>query len=80
LSRYEGQFVAEGEAAEQDVASLRFRLAQANDKSKDADRRQAMVCVLSASEGWREASRKLSGAFAGDLSETPDESPDGKKE
>jgi hypothetical protein len=80
LSRYEGRFVADGEAAGQDLASLRYRLAQADNKTSEADRRQAIVCVLNAAEGWREASRKVSGAFAGECAKTTDESQDGKKE
>ena len=64
LSRYEGKF--QGEAAVSlDVSLLLGELAGQQAQLSDRDRQAAIACYLSASEGWRNASQRLGGAFAG---------------
>ena len=64
LSRYEGKF--QGEAAQSlDVSLLLAELAGQQSQLSDRDRQAAIACYLSASEGWRNASQRLGGAFAG---------------
>jgi hypothetical protein len=64
LSRYEGKF--QGEAAVSlDVSLLLAELAGQQSQLNDRDRQAAIACYLSASEGWRNASQRLGGAFAG---------------
>ena len=64
LSRYEGKF--QGEAAETlDVSRLISELSGQQSQLSDRDRQIAIACYLSASEGWRNASQRLGGAFAG---------------
>ena len=64
LSRYEGKF--QGEAAQSfDVSLLLAELAGQQSQLSDRDRQAAIACYLSASEGWRGASERLGGAFAG---------------
>jgi hypothetical protein len=86
LSRFEGPFVADAkafitdaEAAEHDLDTLLDRLAQSVGYGGEADRRQALVCVLSASHGWRKASNMLSGNFPGRPAEATDVSQIGSK-
>jgi hypothetical protein len=63
LSRYEGEF--QGEAATSlDVSRLISELAGQQAQLSDRDRQAAIACYLSASEGWRNASQRLGGAFA----------------
>jgi hypothetical protein len=64
LSRFEGKF--QGEAAQSlDVSLLLAELAGQQSQLSDRDRQTAIACYLSASEGWRSASQRLGGAFAG---------------
>jgi hypothetical protein len=62
LAKHEGEF--EGAAATSlDMAELIRALRQAG--SADAKERQAAIaCLLSASDGWRQAAKQLGGAFA----------------
>ncbi len=64
LSRYEGKFAGEV-AASLDVSRLLSELAGQQSQLSDRDRQIAIACYLSASEGWRSASQRLGGAFAG---------------
>jgi hypothetical protein len=63
LSRYEGQIQGEA-AASLDVSRLLSELAGQQSQTSDRDRQAAIACYLSASEGWRNASHRLDGAFA----------------
>jgi hypothetical protein len=63
VSREEKEFVANGEVSEPDLATLLERLAELS-TCPDEARQEAIVCLLSGSEGWREAADRLSGAFA----------------
>jgi hypothetical protein len=64
LSRYEGKF--QGEAAvSHDVSLLLAELAGQQAQLSERDRQAAIACYLSASEGWRNASQRLGGTFAG---------------
>jgi hypothetical protein len=64
LSRYEGKLAGEA-AASLDVRLLISELAVQQAQLSDRDRQAAIACYLSASEGWRSASQRLGGAFAG---------------
>ena len=64
LSRLEGKFQGEA-AASLDVSRLISELAGQQSQLSDRDRQAAIACYLSASEGWRNASQRLGGAFAG---------------
>ena len=64
LSRFEGKFQGDA-AASLDVSRLISELAGQQAQLSDRDRRHAIACYLSASEGWRNASQRLGGAFAG---------------
>ena len=64
LSRYEGKFRGEA-AASLDVSRLISELAGQQAQLSARDRQAAIACYLSASEGWRGASERLGGAFAG---------------
>jgi hypothetical protein len=64
LSRFEGKFQGEA-AASLDVSRLISEVAGQQSQLSDRDRRYAIACFLSASEGWRNASQRLGGAFAG---------------
>jgi hypothetical protein len=82
LSRFEGKF--QGEAAVSlDVSLLLAELAGQQAQLSDRDRQAAIACYLSASEGWRNASQRLGGAFAGRVFARREEgtgSGSGKKE
>jgi hypothetical protein len=64
LSRYEGEFTGKA-AASLDVSLLLAELAGQQAQLSARDRQAAIACYLSASEGWRNASQRLGGAFAG---------------
>ena len=64
LSRYEGKLAGEA-AASLDVRLLISELAVQQAQLSARDRQAAIACYLSASEGWRGASERLGGAFAG---------------
>ncbi len=64
LARYEGKLQANGEAS---AAEIRLILASHPSCAVTAsERHSALVCLLSASEGWRDAYSRAGGAFAGD--------------
>ena len=64
MSRFEGDF--SGEAAPSlDVSLLLVELAGQQAQLSARDRQRAIACYLSASAGWRNASQRLGGAFAG---------------
>jgi hypothetical protein len=67
LSRFEGDFAAAGKAT-LDARELLDLLAGCPDV-QNGERRQAIACYLSASEGWDEALKRLRGAFASDAAE-----------
>jgi hypothetical protein len=60
VSRIDGRFGA-ADGVQVDARAILAEL-EANDG--DSSRKDAVVKYLSASEGWREASAKLGGAFA----------------
>jgi hypothetical protein len=62
LARHEGEFEAAAETS-LEMGELLRALASA-DSAVDRDRQAAIACLLSASEGWREAAGRLRGAFA----------------
>jgi len=82
LSRFEGKF--QGEAAQSlDVSLLLAELAGQQSQLSDRDRQAAIACYLSASEGWRNASQRLGGTFAGRAFAKREDRPglsNGKKE
>jgi hypothetical protein len=65
LSRYEGKFAGQA-ATSLDVSALIAELAGQQAQLSARDRQAAIACYLSASEGWRNASQRLGGAFAGE--------------
>ena len=67
MSRIDGKFSAAGEAP-LDLAEL-LSVFGAQQETSVQDWRDAITCYLSASEGWRDASQRLGGAFAGDGTE-----------
>jgi len=62
LARHEGEFQAAAETS-LELDEL-LRALQSAESAADRDRQAAIACLLSASEGWREAVVRLSGAFA----------------
>ena len=61
MARFEKDFLAETE----EPLSLNELLELLNASGlEDRERENAIACYLSAGEGWREAMRKISGAFA----------------
>jgi hypothetical protein len=61
LARHEGDFRVNAEAP----LSLDELLALLGDSGKDAQSREDIIaCALSASDGWKEAVKRLGGAFA----------------
>ena len=63
MSRYEGNISGIEPASEEDLSSVLLLLTPATTAS-GPDRQEAIICLLNGSEGWREASRRLGGAFA----------------
>ncbi len=61
MSRFESEFSSAGEAR-LDLAELFAALASG--VVGDAQRRQAIACLLSAGTGWRDAAIQLGGTFA----------------
>jgi hypothetical protein len=62
LARHEGEFEAAAETSlemEELLRSLRRA-----DSASERERQAAIACLLSASEGWRDAVERLGGAFA----------------
>jgi hypothetical protein len=64
LARHENQFDA-GAEAPLSMEELLALLGPGSSADKHS-REEAIACVLSGSEGWREAMRSLGGAFAGE--------------
>ena len=62
MSRLEGGFTASAEAS-LTVAEL-VALLDRQGAGTEAERAQAIACYLAAGEGWREAVKRLGGAFA----------------
>ena len=62
MARHEGEFKAAAETS-LEMAELLRALASA-DSASDRERQQAIACLLSASEGWRDAVARVRGAFA----------------
>ena len=67
MSRLDGKIRAAGEAP-LDLAELLTVLGTQQESSVQ-NWRDAIACYLSASDGWRDASHRLGGAFAGDAAE-----------
>ena len=67
MSRFERDFASAGETPLGDRELLEVLAACSAMESRE--RQEAIACYLSASEGWDEALRSLSGAFASDAAE-----------
>ena len=65
LARYDGRLQADDQLADADVRRLMSALGPAQTVGAE-ERQAAIVCLLSASEGWRDASGLAGGAFADD--------------
>ena len=61
MSRFEGEIAASAEAR-LSVADVLSILGQAG--ASEADRAQAIACYLAGGEGWKDAVKRLGGAFA----------------
>ena len=62
MARHEGEFEAAAETSlemEELLRALRH-----GDSASERERQAAIACLLSASEGWRDAVARLGGAFA----------------
>jgi hypothetical protein len=62
LARHEGKFEAIAETS-LDMAEL-LRALGRDETAANRERQAAIACLLSASEGWRDAVGQLGGAFA----------------
>ena len=62
MAKHEGEFEASAEAS-LEMGELLRALARA-ESANDRERQAAIACLLSASEGWRNAAKRLGGAFA----------------
>ena len=62
MARHEGEFEAAAETS-LEMAELLRALGEV-DSAADRERRATIACLLSASEGWRDAVEQLGGAFA----------------
>jgi hypothetical protein len=67
LSRFEGNFASAGGTPLNSSELLELLAACSSMPSRE--RREAIACYLSASEGWHEALKALQGAFASDAAE-----------
>ena len=68
MARHEGDFQAAGPAA-LDLHELAELLGKAGPEGL-RERREAIACALSAGKGWRDAAKRLGGAFAADQAAT----------
>jgi len=68
LARHEGDFEAAAETS-LEIEEL-VRALRRDDSASDRERQAAIACLLSASEGWRDAVGRLGGAFAEGLAKT----------
>ena len=75
MARHEGEFEAAAETS-LEMGEL-LRALQSAESANDRERQAAIACLLSASEGWRDACRRLGGAFAEGAGKT--ELTDGKE-
>ena len=62
MARHEGDFQAAAETS-LDMGEL-LRALERADSAAARERQEAIACLLSASEGWRDAAERLRGAFA----------------
>ena len=62
MARHEGEFEAAAETS-LEMGELLQALRRA-DSAAARERQEAIACLLSASEGWRDAAERLNGAFA----------------
>ena len=62
MARHEADFKAAAETSLEMEELL--RALQSAESASDRERQAAIACLLSASEGWREAVGRLGGAFA----------------
>ena len=62
MARHEGDFEAAAETS-LEMGEL-LRALGRTDSAADRERQAAIACLLSASEGWRDAVEQLGGAFA----------------
>jgi len=62
LARHEGEFEAAAETS-LEMAEL-LRALEGAESASDRERQAAIACLLSASEGWRDALARFGGAFA----------------
>ena len=62
MAKHEGEFEAAAETS-LEMGELLGALRRA-ESANDRERQAAIACLLSASEGWRNAARRLGGAFA----------------
>ena len=62
MARHEGEFEAAAETS-LEMGEL-LRALQRTESAADRERQAAIACLLSASEGWRDAVDRLGGAFA----------------
>ena len=69
MSRLDGKLTASGEVP-LELAELLSALGSHSEASL-RDWREAIACYLSASDGWRDASQALGGAFAIEAAEPP---------
>ncbi|MEO5612834.1 MAG: hypothetical protein ABIT68_08860 [Sphingomicrobium sp.] len=70
MSRFEGDFSAAGDAPLSTTELL--TLLGTSTALSVRERQQAIACYLSAGEGWDEALKTLSGAFASDATQGAD--------
>lgn len=68
MARHEGDFKGAAETS-LEMGELLKALSRA-DSAAAKDRKAAIACLLSASEGWRDAAERLRGAFAEDAAKT----------
>ena len=62
MARHEGDFKAAAETSLEMEELL--RALRQGESASDRERQAAIACLLSASEGWRDAVERLRGAFA----------------
>ena len=62
MARHEGEFEAAAETS-LEMEDL-LRALRRDGSASNRDRQAAIACLLSASEGWRDAVERLRGAFA----------------
>ena len=62
MAKHEGEFEAAAETSLESGELL--RALRRADLASDRERQALVACLLSASEGWRNAARRLGGAFA----------------